>query len=237
MVGNNQKIADKLILIGIAVAAIVALVIFIVYKSQTIRKIEIDAKTIYIITGERYVIDYKIIPKAAKDEALNWITDNENAISIDHGIVEGKAPGTAIVWVSSKDKPQIKEKIIINVNTKLGRFKERLVKVFKYERKSDNLFQLEEKATINFENKTFTMLNNGMNFTYYFKDNIVVANPNRDKESEIRFNLNDDVHSCYSSRYVDFCAEENIKGVIAGRDFILNIFKGYLGKDYTVDDL
>ncbi len=237
MVGNNQKIVDKLILIGIAVVVVAALVVFIIFKAKTIRKIEISAESIYIVTGEQYVVDYKIVPKGAKNESLTWITDNEDAISIDHGVIVGKAPGNATVWVSSKKKPQIKSKLIVNVNTKLGRFKERLVKVFQYKQKDENLFQLEEKSTINFADKTFKTSNNGMFYTYYFKENVVVANPSQGNASEIRFNLNDGTHTCYSSMFSDFCVEENIQGVTRGRDFILDIFKGYLGVEYTIDDL
>ncbi len=238
MIDNNKRVLNKAVTILIIVLCVVGLIGYIIIKNRILKDLDIKEETVLLVIGEKYTVEYQTVPKNAKKEKLLWSTNNETVISIDDGVITAKEPGNAIVWVKVESKPEINKKFQVNVATRNQRFKNRLVNIYEFKKINDNYYEENERTSFDFENGLYTTSNNGMIFRYYYKENVIVANPSlRDESTEMRFYLNEGTESCNSTTYVDWCSEENKIGVRAGKDIILTIFKGYLGREYTIEDL
>lgn len=238
MVDNNKKILNKAVKILVLVLCVVGIIGYFIIKNTTIRDLDIKEESVQLVVGETYTVEYQTVPKSANKVELLWSTDNESAISIDNGVITAKEVGNGIVWVKVKSKPEIKKRFQVTVMTKNQKFKYRLMNIYEFKKINDNYYQENDTTSFDFDNAVYTTSNNGMIFRYYYKDNVVVANPSfRDTNTEMRFYLNEGTESCVSTTYNDFCAEENKNGVRQGKDIILTIFQGYLGREYTIGDL
>ena len=233
---NNKKLLFKLSIIPIGILLIVCLVFYWIYKSKEIRDIKLEKENIQILVNQEYRIEYTIVPDAAKEEALLWVTDNENAINLDHGVIYGKAMGEANVWVNPINKPELKKKITVVVTTKRGLFKEILVSDFGYKTIDKVKYRSNDFNTIiNFEDNTLTEQKGGLTFIYHFTENYIEASSEGYGSGRIHFDVESYYQTC-SSDQKEWC-ERSEESALSENQSILERFRLYLGNDTTVEDL
>ena len=232
---NNKKLIIKLLSIPIIILLIVGLVFFFIYKSKEIRDIDIRKENLYLLVGESYRVEYQIVPSKAENVDLLWITDNENIISLENEVITGKATGTANVWVSSKQKPEVKKKISVSVTTKRGRLIQRLKSEFGY-RSIDNIHYISDTGySFDFSNDLFILSEGDIKYRYYYKERYIIYEENSFGNSKIVFDVNNYSSSC-STDQEKWC-DSNLEIVSSKMKIMVDMLETYLGRDTTVDEI
>lgn len=237
MSDKNKVLLIKIISVLVVIILIIGFIVYKVISSQKIKDIKIYNEYVKISLGETYKVNYAIIPDSAKNEELVWQTDNEEVISIDHGVVTGNKVGSAGIWISSKSNPTIKKSLKISVATKKTRFKERLVENFEYEKKEENLLSAQnDKYIVDLDNNVFKIREGSNIINYYYLEMSVVVVPTYEgNSSNIRYSLESNQATCYSTDQ-NWCSQNQY--IVDERiPAILSIFKTYLGSNTTVADL
>jgi N-acetylmuramoyl-L-alanine amidase len=140
-VDENGEIAG----VGVGTATITATTEdggFTATSNVTVSGIEIEDKEVYLLTGEKYLIEYSPI-----EMPIDFKIDNNEIISIDENrnIVALKE-GTATITITSKLDKALKETVIVNV-TRLNEEQKLVINNIKEEK--FKLTRINEKTTIN----------------------------------------------------------------------------------------
>lgn len=237
MSDKNKVLLIKIVSILVIIILIVGFIVYKIIGSKKIKDIKIYNEYVELALGDSYAINYVTIPESAKNEELVWQTDNEDVVSIDHGVVTTKNVGSAGIWVSPKNNPTIKKSLKISVATKKNRFKQRLVSNFEYEKKEENLFSAErDKYIVDLNNYVFQVKERSNIIKYYFLEGIVIVEPeSQSNNSRIRFNIETNQAECTSSDQ-NWCSNNQIT-INERIPSLLSVFKTYLGSNTTLADL
>ena len=93
---------NKGIIIALLLITVIGITAFLLFHEKRIKVTNIiidDNVSLYV--GERKVIDVKIVPEDATDKSVIWESENNDIALVLNGTVEGIAPGTTKVKVSS----------------------------------------------------------------------------------------------------------------------------------------
>ena len=74
----------------------------------TVTSINVKAKTVYLEIGDTYEIGATVSPSGVLNKELTYSSDKESVATVsDKGIVTAKAPGKAVVTITSKDSGKV----------------------------------------------------------------------------------------------------------------------------------
>ncbi len=74
----------------------------------TVTSINVKAKTVYLEIGETYEIGATVSPSGVLNKELTYSSDKESVATVtDKGVVTAKAPGKAVVTITSKDSGKV----------------------------------------------------------------------------------------------------------------------------------
>ena len=80
----------------------------------TVTSINVKAKTVYLEIGETYEIGATVSPEGVLNKELTYASDKESVSTVtDKGVVTAKAPGKALITITSKDSGKIEVVTII----------------------------------------------------------------------------------------------------------------------------
>jgi len=81
-----------------------------------VESITINNKTdITLRMGETFVLDTTILPANATNRSVTWISDDDNILTVDNGVVTGLREGTTTVYAYATDADEIVDSMEINV--------------------------------------------------------------------------------------------------------------------------
>ena len=93
---------NKGLIIALLLITVIGITAFLLFHEKKIKVTNIiidDNISLYV--GERKVIDIKVLPEDAPDKSVIWESENNDIALVLNGTVEGIAPGTTKVKVSS----------------------------------------------------------------------------------------------------------------------------------------
>lgn len=236
MSDKNKVFFLKLLIAPTIVVIIGIFIFFKIVDSKKIKEIRISDNYVKLTVGEQYIVKYSIIPSSAKDEALRWQTDNENVITIDHGVITANSIGDAVVWVSPLNNLEQKTSFKVNVATKKNRFKQKLVEAFNYLKQEDTDVFTSKGYVIDMNEHIFYMNDYDTIYTYYYMNGEIYATYNsKGSFNQVKYTVADEQFYCYSNES-NWC-EKGMESRYEKIKTLYTMFKNYLGSDISISDL
>ena len=232
---TKNKTTFKIIMWSIGIA--IVLIGFLIYRFSVLREIVIKDTEIQLLPGNTYTIEYTTKPKTRINDKIVWTSNNDNAISVNNGVITAIAEGEAKVWAKSKQHPDIYTTVDVVVKSRTTRFKDKLKKTFDYKEESKNYLKKGKDNIFDINNHVFIIIQYNTTYTYYYKEGYIAAvTTNSYDSTHYRYDVNSGTLNC-SSAYESSCYESFLTSVRDQMELMRDTLKDYLGREYTIEDI